>query len=103
MEQGLVTAASRGLCHSTFLLTPYSRQAYALSLKSSVCACTQRIALPYPELNPLIHSCSCKAEPSRNDPSLAVARNYGIASSSLNADVNAFDRLHIVRSENSSC
>ena len=34
---------------------------------------------------------------SRNLPNLAVARNWGIGSSALNADVNAFDRLHMVR------
>jgi hypothetical protein len=33
---------------------------------------------------------------SRKLPSFAVARNCGIGSSSLNADVNAFDRLHMV-------
>jgi hypothetical protein len=40
---------------------------------------------------------------SRNLPSRAAARNCGIGSSSLNADVNAFDRLHMVRGWNSSC
>src|SRR5260370_27143597 len=40
---------------------------------------------------------------SRKLPSFAVARNCGIGSSSLNADVNAFDRLHMVRGWNSSC
>ena len=38
----------------------------------------------------------------RNEPSLAVALNCGIGSSSLNALVKAFERLHIVRGENSS-
>jgi len=33
---------------------------------------------------------------SRNRPSFAVARNCGMGSSSLDADVNAFDRLHMV-------
>lgn len=40
---------------------------------------------------------------SRNSPNFAVALNCGIGSSSLNAEVNAFDRLHIVRGANSSC
>jgi len=39
---------------------------------------------------------------SRNSPSLAVALNWGIGSSSLKADVKAFDRLQIVRDRNSS-
>ena len=39
---------------------------------------------------------------SRNSPNLAVALNCGIGSSSLNAEVNAFERLHIVRGWNSS-
>lgn len=39
---------------------------------------------------------------SRNPLSLAVALNCGIGSSSLNADVNALDRLHSVRALNSS-
>ena len=33
---------------------------------------------------------------SRKGPSLVVARNCGMGSSSLNADVNAFDKLHMV-------
>jgi len=40
---------------------------------------------------------------SRKRPSFAVARNYGIGSSSLKAAVNAFERLHIVQELNSSC
>ena len=40
---------------------------------------------------------------SRKPASLAVARNCGIGSSCLNADVKAFERLHIVRGWNSSC
>jgi len=40
---------------------------------------------------------------SRKLPSFAVARNCGIGSSSLNAEVNAFDRLHMVRGWNSWC
>jgi len=39
----------------------------------------------------------------RNPASFAVALYCGIGSSSLNALVNAFDRLHIVRAWNSSC
>jgi hypothetical protein len=39
---------------------------------------------------------------SRNSPSLAVALNCGMGSSSLNADVNGFERLQIVRGWNSS-
>src|SRR5260370_13710604 len=39
---------------------------------------------------------------SRNSPSLAVALNCGMGSSSLNAEVNAFERLQIVRGRNSS-
>ena len=39
---------------------------------------------------------------SRKAPSFAVALNCGICSSSFNAEVNAFDRLHIVRGWNSS-
>jgi hypothetical protein len=37
----------------------------------------------------------------RNSPSLAVPLNCGMGSSFLNALVNAFDKLHIVRAENS--
>jgi hypothetical protein len=40
---------------------------------------------------------------SRKDPSLAVARNCGMGSSSLNGDVNAFDKLHMVLDSNSWC
>jgi hypothetical protein len=36
-------------------------------------------------------------------PGFAVARSCGTGSSSLNADVNAFDRLHMVQDSNSSC
>jgi hypothetical protein len=39
---------------------------------------------------------------SRKPPSLAVARNCGIGSRSLNVDVNALDRLHTERGWNSS-
>src|SRR5258708_7759394 len=39
---------------------------------------------------------------SRNSPNLAVALNCGMGSSSLNAEVNAFERLQIVRGRNSS-
>jgi hypothetical protein len=39
---------------------------------------------------------------SRNSPSFAVALNCGIDSSFLNAEVNAFERLQIVRGRNSS-
>jgi hypothetical protein len=44
----------------------------------------------------------CLKRASRKPPSLAVARNYGIGSRSLNADVNAFDTLQTVRGLNSS-
>src|SRR5216683_3329779 len=44
----------------------------------------------------------CEKRASRNSPSLAVALNCGMGSSSLNADVNAFERLQIVRGRNSS-
>jgi hypothetical protein len=37
----------------------------------------------------------------RNSPSLAVALNFGMGSSFLNALVNAFAKLHMVRAENS--
>src|SRR5580692_7749702 len=37
---------------------------------------------------------------SRNSPSFAVALNCGMGSSSLNADVNALERLQIVRGRN---
>src|SRR5580658_4556950 len=47
------------------------------------------------------HDAHTTKRPSRNGPSFAVARNCGIGSSSFNADVNAFERLHIVRGENS--
>jgi hypothetical protein len=40
---------------------------------------------------------------SRKGASLAVARYCGTGSSAFSADVNAFDRLHIVRGANSSC
>jgi hypothetical protein len=39
---------------------------------------------------------------SKNSPSLAVALNCGIGSSSLNAEVKALERLQIVRDRNSS-
>ena len=39
---------------------------------------------------------------SKNGPSLAVARNCGMASSLRKAEVNAFERLHSVRGWNSS-
>jgi hypothetical protein len=39
----------------------------------------------------------------RKPASFAVALYWGIGSSSLNALVNAFDRLHMVRAWNSSC
>jgi hypothetical protein len=39
---------------------------------------------------------------SRKDASFAAALNCGIGSSSLNALVNAFERLHVVRGANSS-
>ena len=39
--------------------------------------------------------------PCRKPDSLAVALNWGIGSSSLNADVKAFVRLHNVRGSNS--
>jgi hypothetical protein len=39
----------------------------------------------------------------KNPASLAVARYCGIGSSSLNAEVKALERLHIVRGLNSSC
>ena len=44
----------------------------------------------------------CENRASKNSPSLAVALNWGMGSSSLNADVNAFERLQIVRARNSS-
>ena len=37
------------------------------------------------------------------DPSFAVPLNCGIGSRSLNADVEAFDKLYIVRARKSSC
>ena len=40
---------------------------------------------------------------SRKRPSFAVARNCGIGSISLNADVNAFDSLHMVLDSNCWC
>ena len=39
---------------------------------------------------------------SRNSPSFAVALNCGMGSSSLNAEVNALERLQIVRGRKSS-
>jgi hypothetical protein len=39
---------------------------------------------------------------SRNSPSFAVALNCGTGSSSLNAEVNALERLQMVRGRNSS-
>jgi hypothetical protein len=39
---------------------------------------------------------------SRNSPNFAVALNCGIGSSALNAEVNAFEELQIVRGRNSS-
>ena len=44
----------------------------------------------------------CENRASRNSRSLAVAFNCGIGSSSLSADVNAFERLQIVRGRKSS-
>jgi hypothetical protein len=40
---------------------------------------------------------ACKNRVSKNSPNFAVALNCGMGSSSLNADVNALDRLQIVR------
>jgi hypothetical protein len=45
---------------------------------------------------------ACENLASQNSPSFAVALNWGIGSSSLKADVNAFDRLQIVLDRNSS-
>jgi selenocysteine lyase/cysteine desulfurase len=45
---------------------------------------------------------ACEKRASRNSPSFAVALNCGMGSSSLNAEVNAFERLHMVRDLNSS-
>jgi hypothetical protein len=45
---------------------------------------------------------ACEKRASRNSPSFAVALKCGMGSSSLNAEVNAFDRLQIVRGLNSS-
>ena len=44
----------------------------------------------------------CENLASRNSPSFAVALNCGMGSNSLKADVNAFERLQIVRARNSS-
>ena len=44
----------------------------------------------------------CEKRASRNSPSFAVAVNCGMGSSSLNADMKAFDRLRIVLDWNSS-
>jgi hypothetical protein len=44
----------------------------------------------------------CENRASRNSPSLAVALNCGMGSNSLNAEVNALERLQIVRGRNSS-
>ncbi len=44
----------------------------------------------------------CENRISRNSPSLAVALNWGMGSSSLNAEVNAFERLQMVLDLNSS-
>jgi hypothetical protein len=44
----------------------------------------------------------CENRASRNSPSLAVALNCGMGSSCLNADVNALERLQIVRGRKSS-
>ena len=52
------------------------------------------------QYRPSGHDCENRA--SRNSPSFAVALNRGMGSSSLNAEVNAFERLQIVRGWNSS-
>jgi hypothetical protein len=44
----------------------------------------------------------CENRASRNSLSFAVTLNWGMGSSSLNADVNALERLQIVRGRNSS-
>src|SRR5215831_16816609 len=44
----------------------------------------------------------CENRDSRNSPNFPVALNCGMGSSSLNAEVNAFDKLQIVRDRNSS-
>jgi hypothetical protein len=44
----------------------------------------------------------CEKRASRNSPSLAVALNCGMGSSSLRAEVKALERLQIVRGWNSS-
>ena len=45
---------------------------------------------------------ACEKRASKNSPRFAVALNWGIGSSSLKAEVKAFDRLEIVRDRNSS-
>ena len=45
---------------------------------------------------------ACENPPFKNSPSSAVALSCGMGSSYLNADVNAFERLQIVRGRNPS-
>ena len=49
------------------------------------------------EMRIKVHSASFHTPTERNVPSFAVALNCGIGSSSLKADVKAFERLHMVR------
>jgi hypothetical protein len=51
---------------------------------------------------PLVNENDWENRASRNSPSFAVVLNCGIGSSCLNAEVNALERLQIVRGRNSS-
>jgi len=52
-----------------------------------------------PPLSGLVHAVLFRVK--KPAQLFAVARNCGMGSSSLNADVNAFDKLHIVLDSNS--
>jgi hypothetical protein len=55
-----------------------------------------------PPAPPCFRKKLARTRTSKNSPSFAAALNWGIGSSSLKADVNAFDRLQIVRDWKSS-
>src|ERR1019366_2073370 len=72
-----------------------------------MCRCFRRLARTLSEL-PAGHDLAKRKpgdfhEASRNPASLAVARNGGMGSQCLNADVKALDRLQSVRGWDSSC
>src|SRR5206468_8524440 len=60
------------------------------------------LSIPPPMFHPEPFHAASVCIPSRNGASFAVALNCGIGSSSLNADVKEFSKLHNVLGANSS-